>query len=248
MSNENENAADFQWTEVTDSTQLDIPVYDADFVSATDTGSDLDVNVEPIDVSAMEVADQAQFEADQAVAQGDYETAAELRETAEVAAEVAGDTSTLHGPNSDQLETADQHQDNAFQAQVEQAQHIHEGDYEAARDDALEAAMEHQTADDLAGGPNHAEQAMDDYQNLNDAVWNEQAADSFAADAIYYEEQGSEAAADAAWDNATDYQASADQLAGQSDPSTGYETDLYPEVEPYQPDPGLDDFDTTYDV
>ena len=133
-----------------------------------------------------EAAAEAQERADEAVAAGDYESAAEFRATAEEEAGQAGDESMLHGSSSTQLVVADEQQDQAEALQQQSAEHAAEGNYEAARQDAADAATLHSWADQNAGGSDHSGLAEKEEQQLDWAAWEQETADGYAQDAEAY--------------------------------------------------------------
>lgn len=137
-----------------------------------------------------EAAREAQASADEFVAQGDYAAAAEAREVAENEAYAAGDSSMLGASDSSDLENAAWRQDIAEDYRTQQAEHIADGDYEAAKEDAQNAAYATGDADYLAGGDDHTGQSDQDVYNLDNAVWNEKNADSAVDNAEWYAAQG----------------------------------------------------------
>lgn len=173
-----------------------------------------------------DAAKDAQTQADEFVAQGDYAAAAEAREAAEEAAYQARDSSMLGASDSTDLENAAYRQEVAEEYRAQQAEHIAEGDYEAAKEDALNAGYATSDADYLAGGADHTGQSDQDAYNLGNAVSDEKNAEYFADNAEWYAEQGNFDAAESSAQNAGEYQASADTYADQADPlSTGYDVD-----------------------
>lgn len=156
------------------------------------------------------VAAEAQAQADEAVARGDYEAAAAHREVAENEAYTAGDYSALHGSDSIDLENADWQQDQANTYEQQQAQNAQSGNYEAAKEDAANAAQAHGNADWQAGGADHSGQAQLEEHQMDTAVWEENNADYYAQNAETYAAQGDfdNAATSAA--EAAEHQAAAD--------------------------------------
>ena len=152
-------------------------------------------------------------QADEAITHGDFEAAAEHREVAENEAWEAGDTNMLHGSNSSELETAEAHQDLADHYQEQEAQHIASGDYEAAREDASNAAGYQSWADQESGGPDQTGQAKEEFNQMDWAVWNEHSGDADAQAAEHYAEQGDLDHADQYADNAAGHYDSADYHA-----------------------------------
>jgi hypothetical protein len=163
---------------------------------------------EQIDPAALETAAhaeaarEAQEAADEFVAQGDYAAAAEAREVAENEAWQAGDNSMLGMSDSSDLEYAAYQQENAEYHQEQQAIHAQQGDYEAAREDASNAAYATQDADWYAGGIDHSGQAQAEETQMDWAVWEQNNADYYAESAAQYAEAGD-------MDNATYYAAEA---------------------------------------
>ena len=173
-----------------------------------------------------DAAREAQSAADEFATQGDYAAAAEARETAENEAYAAGDSSMLGASDSSDMENAAWKQEVAEDYRTQQAEHIAGGDYEAAKEDAQNAAYATGDADYLAGGSDHTGQSDQDVSNLDNAVWNEKQADYFEGNAEWYAEAGNADAAQSSLDHAGDYQATADTYADHADPlSTGYDVD-----------------------
>lgn len=90
----------------------------------------------------------------------------------------------------------------------EEQDHIAHGDYEAAREDAANAATYQSWADQSA--PN---QGAEDYNHLDWAVWEEQTGDEYAHDAEHYAAEGDYAHADQYADQAADHYDAADSHA-----------------------------------
>lgn len=173
-----------------------------------------------------DAARDAQLQADEYIAQGDYAAAAEAREVAENEAWAAGDSSMLGSSDVGDLENAAYRQEVAEDYRVQQAEHIAEGDYEAAKEDALNAGYATGDADYMAGGTDHTAQADQDAYNLGNAVSDEKNAEYFADNAQWYAEQGNTDAAQSSMDNAAGYQQSADVYAASADPAgTMYDVD-----------------------
>ena len=121
---------------------------------------------------------------------GDYAAAAEAREVAENEAWQAGDNSMLGTSDSSDLEYAAYQQENAEYHQEQQAIHAQQGDYEAAREDASNAAYAIQDADWYAGGADHSGQAQAEETQMDWAVWEEGNAEYNAHAAEEYLAQG----------------------------------------------------------
>jgi len=166
-----------------------------------------------------DAARDAQKAADEFIAQGDYKAAAEARETAEAEAWQAGDDSMLGSSDSTDLENAGARQDDADYYREQQAEHIAQGDHEAAKEDAQNVAYATGDADWQAGGSDHTGQADKDVDNLDWAVWNDKNADSSVRDAEVYAAQGDFDSAERSADNADEYNASADAYAANADPA-----------------------------
>lgn len=157
-----------------------------------------------------DAAKDAQAAADEYVAQGDYEAAAEAREVAENEAYAAGDDSMLGVSDSSDLSNAAYQQDKAEYYEEQQAAHAQAGDYEAAKEDAVNAEYATRDADYLAGGDDHSGQAQQEQYQMDEAVWDEKNADYFADAAEDYAEAGNYDAAESAAQTAGDYQEAAD--------------------------------------
>jgi hypothetical protein len=169
---------------------------------STATSTEATAQADTATQAQIDAATEAQAAADEAVARGDYEAAAYHREAAENASWSAGDNSMLHGSDAIDLESADWQQDQANYYEQQQAQHAQAGDYEAAREDAANAAYAHQNADWQAGGSDHSGQAQLEEHQMDWAVWEEKNAD-------YYAEQSDAYAAQGDYDNAAMYGAAA---------------------------------------
>ena len=195
-----ENAADHT-DPVTSST-------DATHTDATDT-----THTEPTDTEASShatAATDAQEAADNFVAHGDYTAAEQARETAENEAYQAGDNSLLHGSNSTELDNAATGQQNSEYYEHQEADHAQHGDYEAAKEDAGNAAQAIGNADWYAGGGDHTGQAQAEHDQMNNAVSEQSNADWYAYGAEEYAAQGNVDSAQAFADHAADHQAEAD--------------------------------------
>ena len=185
---------------------------DQDFfdVIAGDDITPVDEVFEALSEDAMDAAVEAQAKADEAVAAGDYESAAEFRATAEEEAALTGDSSMLHGSSSSHLELADAQQDQAELLQEQQAQNAAAGNYEAARENAADAADLHSLADQNAGGSDHSGLAEKEHQAMDWAVWHQDISDANADAAEAYAAEGDFDQAANYADSATDHQAQAD--------------------------------------
>ncbi|MCC7309418.1 MAG: hypothetical protein IT173_17790, partial [Acidobacteria bacterium] len=173
-----------------------------------------------------DAAADAQASADEFVAQGDYAAAADARETAENEAYQAGDSSMLGASDSSDLENAAWKQDIAEDYQAQQQEHIAEGDYAAAKEDAQNAGYATGDADYLAGGDDHTGQSDNDVYNLDNAVYDEKNADAAVDNAEWYAAQGDADGVDRNLDQAEAYQASADDFASRADEdSDNYQDD-----------------------
>ena len=160
-----------------------------------------------------EQAVEAQNAADEFVEAGDYKAAAEAREAAEDAAYQAGDETILHGSDSSDLENAAYQQENAEYYENRQAEHAEEGNYEAAKEDAINAGYATGDADYLAGGADHTGQADNEAYRMENAVWEEGIADDYAEAAEFHAETGNESAAEDAAAKAVEHQEAADYQA-----------------------------------
>lgn len=185
--------------------------------STSDTSEDQEMIEQQAHADA---AAEAQSAADEFVAKGDYAAASEAREVAENEAWEAGDSSMLGASDAIDLDNAAYKQEVGQDYQAQQAEHIAEGDYESAKEDALNAGYAIGDADFQAGGSDHTGQADQDAYNLGNAVHDEKNAEYFANNAAGYAEQGNFDAADRNMDLAGDYQASADGYADQANPAS----------------------------
>ncbi|CAN5571070.1 hypothetical protein BH10ACI3_BH10ACI3_08520 [soil metagenome] len=216
---------------------IDIPpeivdTADLGYSAVSSDGPAAETNTSEVDAAAADqqahadAAVDAQAAADDFVAQGDYAAAAEARETAENESYAAGDGSMLGSSDSGDLENAAYRQDNAADYREQQAEHIAAGDFEAAKEDAQNAAYATGDADYQAGGADHTGQSDNDASNLDWAVWDQKNADSAAKDVDYYVAEGDLDSAETAADHVDTYNAAAGDYAGQADPtSVGYEYD-----------------------
>ena len=123
----------------------------------------------------------------------------------------------LSGSDANDLSTAADNQDTARYYQEQQQENIHEGNYEAAQEDAQNAAWATGNADYNAGGADHTGQSDQDAYNLGQAVGQERDADYYAGQAESWAAYGNDDAAASnaelagtAEDNADHYAASAD--------------------------------------
>ena len=115
-------------------------------------------------------ATDAQAQADEFIAKGDYAAAADARETAENEAWEAGDDSMLSAYDAQDLSYAAEKQEDAKHYEAQQAEHAQSGDYEAAREDANNAAYATYNADSTAGGDDHTGQADAEKYEMDWAV------------------------------------------------------------------------------
>ena len=194
-------------------TSSDAPTAEADAAAAAEA-AEQQANVD--------AAKDAQAAADEFVAQGDYSAAAEAREVAENAAYEAGDSSMLGASDSSDLENAAYKQEVAGDYREQQAEHIADGDYAAAKEDAQNAGYATGDADYLASGSDHTGQSDSDAQNLDWAVWDEKNADYNAQNAEAYAAEGDLDNAQIYADRAEGYQATADEYADRGDPTSVY--------------------------
>ncbi|MEZ5345890.1 MAG: hypothetical protein R2681_10090 [Pyrinomonadaceae bacterium] len=200
-----------------------------------------------------EAATEAQQAADDFVEKGDYGAAAEAREAAEDAAWEAGDNSMLSGSDSQELEAAAEKQEEAEYYEQQQAANAQAGDYEAAKEDAQNAAYATGDADYLAGGDDHTGQADSEVSNMDNAIWHEGLAEDRVEDAVYHAEMGNEDAAESALNMADAEQETADAYGDKGehggagadfDPSSVVETGgTYESTDDY-----LSDIDTGFDA
>ena len=191
----------------------DDPVYAAVSDDASSKQSEVDTEQQ----AHTQAAQDAQAAADQFAEQGDYRAAAEARETAENEASAAGDSSMLDGSDSIDLSSAADSQDTAAYYQEQQQENIDRGDYEAAKEDAENAAWATGNADYSAGGADHTGQSDQDAYNLGQTVGQEHDSEYYAEQAESWAAYGSDDAAahnaelaGVADDNAGQYAAAAD--------------------------------------
>lgn len=167
-----------------------------------------------------QAARDAQAAADEFIYQGDYRAAQEAREQAETAADLAGDQSMLSLYDSQDLEFAADKQDLADHYRQEQTDLIAQGDYEGAREAALQGGYATSDADSMAGGIDHTGQADRDVQSLDWSVWNEKNADANLFNAEQAAADGDFEKAEMYADQAGWQQATADQYADQANPDS----------------------------
>ncbi|MBL8854765.1 MAG: hypothetical protein JNK57_12435 [Planctomycetaceae bacterium] len=167
-----------------------------------------------------QAARDAQAAADEFINNGDYLAAQEAREQAESAADLAGDHSMLSLYDSQDLEFAAEKQDLADHYRQEQTDLIAQGDYEGAREAALQSGYATGDADSLAGGSDHTGQADRDVQSLDWSVWNEKNADANVFNAEQAAADGNFEQAEMYADQAGWQQATADQYADQANPDS----------------------------
>jgi len=221
-----------------DPTFVEIPTYDSTItepaafdspVDSSTTSTDpayLSSENEVSDEDAQEIADQqahteaatdAQNAADEFVAQGDYAAAAEARETAENESWEAGDGSMLGSSDAQDLRTAAEKQDDAEYYEQQQAINAQAGDWEAAKEDAQNAAYATSDADYRAGGDDHTGQADSEIYNMDNAQWHQEIADDAAQNAATAAEDGNFYAAEIYADSADKEQAAADDFGLQGE-------------------------------
>lgn len=167
-----------------------------------------------------QAARDAQSAADDFVSRGDYRAAQEAREQAEAAAGLAGDDNMLGGYDSQNLGFAADKQDLADQYRQEQTDLLHQGDYEGARESALQSGYATRDADSLAGGSDHSGQSGRDVHNLDWATWNETNAEENLFNAQQAANDGNFEQAQMYTEQAGWQQSSADQFADQANPES----------------------------
>lgn len=234
------------------------PVYDP----TLETGGEIsDSEMETNEAEDQEILDQqahtdaaveAQQAADDFIDKGDYAAAAEAREVAENESWEAGDDSMLGSSDAQDLEFAADKQDEAENYEQQQAANAQAGDYEAAKEDAQNAAYATGDADYLAGGDDHTGQADSEVSNMDNAIWHEGLAEDRVDDAVYHAEMGNEDAAESALNMANSEQETADAYGDKGehggvgadfDPSSVVETGgSYESTDDY-----LSDIDTGFD-
>ncbi len=242
-----------------------VEIDDTDFSAAAET---FDVENENYEVNAAheeanqqaleqeahaQSATEAQQAADDFVAAGDYAAASQAREVAENEAWEAGDDSMLGAYDAQDFANAADKQELAAEYEQQQAEHAQAGDYEAAREDAANAAYATSDADWHAGGDDHTGQADKEFDNMSNAVWHEERADDQLENAAWHAEQGNADAAETALDNAAWEQATADEFGDRGEHgATGADFDPSSVVETggsYEStfDDNMADIDTGFD-
>jgi len=204
---------------VPDSISAD-PAVGSDYTAATEETSAAEAEAEAQlaeQQAHTDAAKEAQAAADEFVEEGDFAAAADAREVAENEAYQAGDNSMLGMSDSSDLEQAAWKQDIAEDYREQQQEHIEEGDYAAAKEDAQNAGYATGDADYLAGGPDRTGQSDNDEYNLDWAVHQEENADYYADNAAKYAEIGDADNAARYAEQADVYQASADDFASRAD-------------------------------
>lgn len=216
--------------ETVEPTFAETPTYDSTTFDSGTTSTDpvyLSSETEVSDEEAQEIADQeahaqaatdAQTAVDEFVAEGDYAAAADAREIAENESWEAGDDSMLGSSDAQDLRAAAEQQDNAEYYQEQQAINAQSGDWEAAKEDAQNAAYAASDADYRAGGDDHTGQADSDIYNLDNAQWHQESADEAAQNAVDAAEDGNFYAAEIYADSADKEQGLADDFGSQGDP------------------------------
>jgi hypothetical protein len=159
-----------------------------------------------------EAATEAQAAADEFIASGDYAAAAEAREVAENESSEAGTDSMLSAYDSSGLALAAEKQDEAEHYSEQQALHAQQGDYEAAREDASNAAYATGDADSAAGGADHTGQSDKEVYEMDWAIHEEKMADYQADNAVAAAEDGNFEQAEMYAASAVDHQESADHF------------------------------------
>lgn len=220
--------------ETVDPAFAETPTYDSAFTEPTTfdssaTSTDpvyLSSETEVTDEQAQEIADQeahaqaaadAQTAVDEFVAEGDYAAAAEAREIAENESWEAGDDSMLGASDAQDLRAAAEQQENAEYYREQQAINAQSGDWEAAKEDAQNAAYATSDADYRAGGDDHTGQSDSDIYNLDNAQWHQESADQAAQNAVDAAEDGNFYAAEIYADSAEKEQGLADDFGSQGD-------------------------------
>ena len=200
------------------------PTFDEDYSASPDgaaTAAAETAEVEAAEADAQQAhadaARDAQAAADEFIGKGDYAAAAEAREVAENESWEAGDNSMLGSSDSSDLEGAAWKQEIAEDYSRQQQEHIEEGDYAAAKEDAINAGYATGDADYLAGGADHTGQSDNDAYNLDWAVHQEGNAEYYAENAEKYAEAGDFDNAERYAEQAEVYQGSADDFASRAD-------------------------------
>ena len=180
------------------------PPDDAEATEPEETGP----SAEELEAAAhADSARAAQERADADVASGDYAAAAQERETAENDAWAATDSSMLHGASSIELDSAAAHHEEAERLEQEEARHVQDGDYAAAREDASRAADAQGWSDYRAGGEDHTGQARAEVDKEDWAVWHEQQSGEAERNAEWYAAHGDADAAESSMQSAAEHQA-----------------------------------------
>ena len=181
-----------------------------------DTSFDSSLGTTDAETSAQDAhaqaATEAQQTADEFIASGDYAAAAEAREVAENEAWEAGDQSMLSAYDSSDLAVAAEKQEEAEHYSGQQAMYAQQGDYEAAREAADNAAYATYEADSGAGGDDHTGQADAEKYNMDWAVHEEKQADYYAENAAAYAADGDFENAERSASSAAAHQESADHF------------------------------------
>ena len=223
---ETADVADTTFADTTETPEIDEPTYEETVAAEEANQAELDQQAHT------QAATDAQTAADDFVDRGDYAAASEAREVAENEAWEAGDNSMLGAYDAQDLASAADHQDKAEEYEQQQAEHAQAGDYEAARDDASNAAYEAGYGDMEAGGADHTGQADSEYANMDNAVWHEGLAEDQLDNAEWYAEQGNADAAETALNAAEYEQETADEYGDQGEHgATGADYDPSSEVE-----------------
>jgi hypothetical protein len=189
---------------------------DPAYAATADADTSEDSSLETEDAEALEqqahveAATEAQAAADEFIASGDYEAAAQAREVAETESAEAGTDNMLSAYDSSDLAHAAEKQDDAEHYSQQQAMHAQQGDYEAAREDASNAAYATSDADFAAGGADHTGQSDKEVYEMDWAVHEEKMADYQAHNAVAAAEDGNFEQAEMYAASAVDHQASAD--------------------------------------
>lgn len=171
--------------------------------------------IEPMPVAdeaseTMAEAEALNEAANEAIENGEYAAASHLKEEAEMLADEAGSIEPLDGPTSTELDQAAYHQAEAALHERDEAANAQAGDYEAARESALEAEANMQEADFIAGGDDHSGQAELEADQMDWAAFHQESANELASDAVEYAEDGNWDAAASSADAALAEQSTAD--------------------------------------
>src|SRR6185436_18740649 len=122
----------------------------------------------------------------------------------------AGSDSMLSAYDSSDLANAADKQEDAQFYEAQEAIHVQQGDYEAAREDASNAGYATSDADSGAGGADHSGQADAEKYEMDWAIHEEKQADYYADNAAAYAADGDLENAQRSADQSADHQASAD--------------------------------------